>query len=202
MRRVCGFTLVEVLVAIALFAALAALAWGGLGAVLRTREALVAAQDDFARTVRAVGQLERDLRAAVARPVRGNYGEPLPGMQGDTDHVEFTRQGFANPQAEPRSNLERVVYALDAHKLQRGRYAVLDRAPGTAPSRTTLRDGVAIFRLRYFDAAGRWLDQWPPREPSQFDALPRAVEFRFELDGLGEVVRLVEVAGDGGLIAR
>lgn len=200
MRRAPGFTLVEVLVAVVVFAALAALAWGGLGAVLRSREALSAAQDDFARTVRAVSQFERDLRAAVARPVRGNYGEPLPALQGESDHVEFTRQGFANPQAEPRSNLERVVYALDAKKLQRGRYAVLDRAPGTAPTRTTLREGLRSVRLRYLDADGRWLDRWPPPQSPQLDALPRAVEFRFELDSLGEISRLVELAGDGGAV--
>lgn len=201
MKRTSGFTLVEVLVAVAVFAALAALAWGGLGAVLRSREALTAAQEDFARTVRAINQFERDLRAAVGRPVRGNFGEPLPALQGESDHVEFTRQGFANPQAEPRSNLERVVYALDAKKLQRGRYTVLDRAPASTPTRTTLRDGVRSLRLRYLDASDHWLDHWPPPQSSQLDVLPRAVEFRCELDGLGEIARLVELVGDGGAVA-
>ena len=53
-----GFTLVEVLVATAVFAIMSALAWGGLNAVIRARTALVAEQQDFSRTLRAVGALE------------------------------------------------------------------------------------------------------------------------------------------------
>ena len=188
-----GFTLVELLVAVAIFAAMAALAWGGLDTVLRSREKLGAAQEDFSRTMRSVATLERDLRAAAARPVRGNYGEPLPALRGDDTHVEFTRLGFAHPLAEQRSNLERVIYQLDGKKFQRGRFAVLDRAADSAPVMSLLRDGVKTFRLRYLDTKGRWLETWPMRDETQIDALPRAVEFRLDIDGLGEVRRVVEL---------
>lgn len=192
-RPARGFTLIEVLVAVAIFAALAAMAWGGLSAVLRTRGHLAAAQEDFTRSVRSVSLLERDLRAAVARGVRGNYGEPLPALRGEADRVELTRHGFAHPQDEARASLERVVYALDGRRLRRGRYAVLDRAAGSAPADTVLRDGVKSLRLRYLDAVGHWLEAWPPRDAPQ-DLLPRAVEFRLDVDGLGEVRRVVELA--------
>lgn len=188
-----GFTLIEVLVAVALFATMAALAWGGLNAVLRTRTQLAAAQQDFADTVKAVGQLERDLRGAMARPVRGNYGEPLPALRGEADRVELTRLGFAHPQNEARASLERVLYQLDAKKLQRGRFAVLDRAAGSAPAMSDLRGGVKSFRLRYLDNGGRWQETWPSRDGDP-DALPRAVEFRLDIEGLGEVRRVVELA--------
>ena len=190
-----GFTLVEVLVAVAIFATMSALAWGGLNAVIRARETLLAEQEDFAHTQRMVSALERDLASAVPRSVRGNYGEPIAAMIGDTDHVEFTRAGFANPLAEVRSSLERVVYEVDAKALKRGRYAVLDRAPGSIALFDTLRDRVTSFRLRYLDKDGRWLDHWPPRDPPQLAALPRAVEFRIDLTSSGEITRLIELAG-------
>lgn len=191
--RARGFTLVEVLVATAVFAIMSALAWGGLNAVIRARAALVAEQQDFSRTLRAVGALERDLQAAVARPVRGNYGETLPALRGDGDHLELTRLGYASPLVEARSALERVIYQQDGKTLKRGRFAVLDRAAGSLPEFSELRDRLRRFQLRYMDAQGKWLEAWPRRGDAP-EALPRAVEFRLDIDGVGEVSRLVELA--------
>lgn len=191
-QRQRGFTLVEVLVATAVFAIMSALAWGGLNAVIRTREVLVAEQQDFARMLRAVGMLERDLLGAVARPVRGNYGEPLPALQGDGDHLELTRLGFASALIDARSNLERVVYQQDGNTLKRGRYAVLDRAAGSLPEFTPVRDRLRRVHFRYMDAQGQWLDAWPRRDDKP-EALPRAIEFRLDIDGIGEISRLIEL---------
>ena len=112
LARARGFSLIELLVALAVFAALAAAAYGGLAQIAATRGALAKQQDRFAQIVRAVSVLERDLRQAISRPVRGNgSGEWLPALEGAGDRIELTRVGFANPLAEPRSNLERVAYA-------------------------------------------------------------------------------------------
>lgn len=194
-----GFSLVELLVALAVFATMAALAYGGLDSVARTRAELGRQQDAFRDLMRGVGLIERDLRQAIARPVRGNYGEPLPALMGTSGHIEFTRTGFANPQAEPRSNLERVLYEFDDDALKRGTFPVLDRAPATAPKLATLRRNVETFRLRYLDASNRWGDTWPPLQetaagaPDLLTQLPRAVEFRLGTRDYGEVAGIVEL---------
>lgn len=194
-----AFSLVELLVALAVFATMAALAYGGLDSIARTRAELGRQQDSFRDLMRGVGLIERDLRQAIARPVRGNYGEPLPALIGNSGHIEFTRTGFANPQAEPRSNLERVLYEFDDDALKRGVYPALDRAPATAPKLVTLRGNVDTFRLRYLDASNRWGDTWPPlREadagaPDLLTQLPRAVEFRIGTRDYGEVAGVVEL---------
>ena len=115
--------------------------------------------------------LGRDLREAAARPVRGNFGQELPAFAGTADHLEFTRLGFANPQAEPRSNLERVLYELDAGSLKRGRFAVLDRAPTTAPIVADLKVTAEDFRLRYLD---RTIAGWMRRPRAADVAAPAA----------------------------
>ena len=175
---------------------MAALAYGGLDSAVRTRAALGREQAQFQALRRSVGLLERDLRQAVARPVRGSYGETLPALIGTADRIELTRIGFANPQAERRSNLERVAYALADGKLARSAWPVLDRAPGTNANASVLRDGVRAFRLRYLDAGNRWRDAWPPlaaASDTTTPALPRAIEFRIETPELGEITRLVEL---------
>jgi general secretion pathway protein J len=197
--RFAGFSLIELLVALAVFATMAALAYGGLDSVVRTRVELGRQQGEFQGLMRSVALLERDLRQAAARPVRGNYGEALPALVGAPERLELTRLGFANPQAELRSNLERVFYALDDATLVRGAYAVLDRAPGTAPVLSALRDHVDEFRLRYLDAGQRWSDVWPPLQSTSEQTgtpaapLPRAIEFRITTKDCGEITRVVEL---------
>ncbi len=199
--RARGFSLIELVVALAVFAALAAAAYGGLASVARTRGELQAKQDRLAAIVRAVTILERDLRQAVSRPIRGNArGESIAALVGGSDRIELTRLGFANPRAEPRSNLERVVYAVDANALRRGRYAVLDRAPDSAPEVSALLGDVDALRIRYLGADGIWRNVWPPSEASSGVAavdviaqLPRAIEFRISTRDTGEVRRIVEL---------
>jgi general secretion pathway protein J len=190
-----GFTLIELLVALVVFAALATAAYGGLNQIARTRSALAAQQDRFAAVTRAVSALERDLRQAVDRSVIDNNGGKPGALVGSPGSIELSRLGFANPLAEPRSNIERVVYALDNGKLRRGRYAVLDRAPNSAPATRTLVDRVGEFHLRYFGRDGAWRDAWPPQGavPGSPNDLPRAVEFRFVLADFGEIRRVVEL---------
>lgn len=200
-RRAHGFTLVELLVAVAIFAAVSAIAYGGLAQIAQTRQSLAAEQDRFAALTRAMSDVGRDLRQAIARPVRGNYGETIPALRGSSDSLELSRLGFANPLAEPRSNVERVVYALVDRKLRRGRHAVLDRAPGSVPADRDLLDRVQRLRWRYLDRQGNWSDQWPstaivpvlpgvqpvPREQD----LPRAVEMTLDLEDYGELRRVI-----------
>jgi len=194
MKSSRGFTLIELLVALVVFAAMAAAAYGGLASIARARAALATQQDRFAVVTRTVSLLERDLRQGIARTVLGNTGsQPLPALMGGSDGIEFSRLGYANPRAESRSNVERVVYALDGGKLQRGRYLVLDRAANSAPVTSALLDRVEQFHLRYFGDDGAWRDTWPPTDPPQPASLPRAVEIRFVLADLGEIRRVVEL---------
>jgi general secretion pathway protein J len=191
--RASGFTLIELLVALAVFSIMAALAYGGLNSIARTRGELGAQEDAFRDLMRTVSVLDRDLREAVARPVRGNLGQQLPALTGTADHLELTRLGFANPQAELRSNLERVFYELDAGLLRRGRFAVLDRAPTSAPTVADLKIRADDFRLHYLDANNRWLDAWPPPQTTDTALLPRAVRWQLRTRNDGEIEGIVEL---------
>ena len=196
--RTRGFSLIELLVALAVFAALAAAAYGGLAQIAATRGALAKQQDRFAQVVRAVSMLERDLRQAISRPVRGTgRGDYLPALAGTGDRIELTRIGFANPLAEPRSNLERVAYAVDARKLMRGRYLALDRAPDAAPATTAVLDNTQGLSLRYLVSDGAWRSTWPPSEAptdmKTYELLPRAVELRVVTGDIGELRRVIEL---------
>lgn len=200
-RIVRGFSLLELVIAVAIFAVISAVAYGGLSAIARSRAALAAEQTRFAQVQRALGVLGGDLAQAVSRSVRGESGAELPALQGRADAIEFTRVGFANPLAEARSNLQRVMFSLDAGSLREGRYAVLDRVPGTRPDWRELLPGAGSLRLRYLGCDRVWRESWPPGEVLSCQAdvaasaqLPRAVEVRIAPAELGEIRRVIELA--------
>jgi general secretion pathway protein J len=195
MTRSRGFTLVELLVALVVFATMAALAYGGLRSVARTRGELARQEDAFRDLLRTVDLLNRDLGETVMRPVRGTSGQQLPAFIGTPEHIEFTRLGFANPQAEQRSNLERVLYELDDRSLKRGRFAVLDRAGDTQPQISDTHVAVESLRFRFLSRTGQWFETWPPPQTSNTTTpqLPRAVQWNLRTKDYGELENVVEL---------
>lgn len=190
-----GFSLVEVLVAVAIFALLSAMTWGGLSTIMRSRTVLEESAARLKHVQLAVATIERDLRQAVARPVRGNYGQPLAALAGSATVLELSHGAFARTGAEARAKLARTAYTLDSAGIRRNTYAVLDRAQASQPLTRVLVDDVRELRFRYLDRDGSWRNEWPPRDGRAPlpEALPRAVEFRFASDDYGDIVRLVEL---------
>ncbi len=188
-----GFSLLEVMVAVAIFAVLAVLAYGGLDAVARARAQTAQAAQRLAALQSAVAGLERDLREALPRPLRGNSGELLPAMIGSASALELTHAGFSSPLTEASAMLSRTAWAVVDGELRRVRWPVLDRAPATRGTPRSMLVQTSQLRLRYLDAAANWRDSWPPRDgPDALpERLPRAVEFVLSGDDFGSLARRV-----------
>lgn len=189
-----GFTLLELIVAIAVFAVVATMAYSGLDLLLRSRESLEAQAQRQRELELAVLGIERDLRQALARPARGPYGDEQPALIGSGIAAEWTALDLTSSRDGVRTAALRVRYALVDGALWRSRDAVLDRSPrDSSRTRKVLGD---VERLSWrFVAAGRQrLDQWPPRTGiTAPERLPRAVEVTLTLKDIGEIVRLVEL---------
>lgn len=200
MKPAGGFTLLELLVALAVFAIVGLAAYAGLAAVLATRSRLEAEAAHLTEVRRALDLLAQDLAQLADRPVRDALGRTQPALAGDAlarPLLEFTRAGWPNPQQAPRAGLHRVAYVLRDATLYRLDWAALDRVDAAAPRESPLLGQVGQVRLRFLDAAQGWLPTWPPREAAGAARvpLPRAVEFTLVLAGWGELTRLVAVPG-------
>lgn len=193
MSRRAGFTLVELLVAVALFALAATLALGGMTAITRARSQLDADLARLAALQFAVGLVERDLRGVAERPVREGYGATRPAIDGRTDMIEISRYGAVGALAQARPDIERIAYQVDGGRLLRLRHAVLDRTPASVPAVDELLDRVVRIEWRYLGGAGQLpATQWPgPRV--QAAGLPRAIELRLFLEDYGEIRRVFEL---------
>ncbi len=197
--RQSGFTLVELLVAMAIFAIISVLALGGLNAVATQQSLTRAKLEELARLQRAFEYLYRDFSQVYPRPVRDELGQDREAAllaDGRQDYLlRLTRGGWRNPAGLPRGSLQRVQYRLEAGQLMREYWPVLDRPLGMEPYSEVLLDGVDRLAIEFLDADGQWREQWPPLNALNDPALPRprAVRLTLELDGWGEIQRLVEM---------
>jgi general secretion pathway protein J len=198
-----GFTLLELLVALAVFAILSALAYGGLNAILQARAETERQAARLAEIQSAMTLLARDITQLTQREVRSEYGDPLPAIRGGTLSpltLELTRAGWRNPAKHARSTLQRVGYALEDDVLIRHGWRVLDRAQDSAAYPLRVLTGVRTFQVRFLHENREWTDDWPPETIASGPApapAPRllAVQVRLELEDMGELMRLFRVPG-------
>ena len=192
-----GFTLLELLVALAIFALVSVMAYGGLASVLDQQFATDDIAAQLARLQKTYLLLQRDFEQVVPRPVRDEYGDTLAPLLGDSQ-LQFTRGGWSNPAGHPRSSLRRVAYRLEDQELTRYAWSVLDRAQNSEPLEQPLLDGVTEIRSRYLAKNDEWQDSWPPATvtatgDTETFSLPLAVEIQLEHERFGLVTWLFQM---------
>jgi len=188
--RSTGFTLIEVLLALAIFGVISVLAYRATAA-LTDGEARLSAEAQRWRNLEALfTRFEADIRQAVPRDSRaGTRTEPAwLALQADAAGnaaLVFSRAGaeFAD---EPGIAGQRIGYRLRGHAVEIAYWPQLDNAADRQPTVYTLVDGVTAFRIAYLSRAGAWRDNWPLQGEA---ALPRAVRLDLKLDSGEEIER-------------
>lgn len=202
MKRQGGFTLIEVIVAVAIAAIVAVMGFEAMQGALKSRERLkehAARLQSLQYTMRTFVQ---DLSQLSARPVREPLGaEYQPAVEGGTEFL-FTRAGWTNPVGVERSTLQRVRYVVRDNKLYREYWLVLDAQLEPQPIPRLLLDGVLNFKVRYMDVGRTWQDIWPPAAQAgaqltlrELGRRPLAIELTLETKDFGVLTRIIEVPG-------
>ena len=203
-----GFTLVEVLIAMAITAFVSVLSYQTLSTALAGIESARTESERLYEINRAFTVLSRDVRQMTHRPVRDEFGQMASAVSGGElarDPLRLTRSGWHNSTGAPRSTLQRVAYRLEEDKLLRLSYPVLDRTTAIEPTETVLIDGVEVFELRFLPSVNAlevdrnqvidrrfWQENWVA-DVGFTDKIidpPAAIEVRVILSDWGELERL------------
>ena len=196
MPRSRGFTLLELMVAIAIFAVLGLMSSQMLNNMIRHHGIIDTRGERLIGLQRAMTIMQRDLSQIWSRSVRDEYGENLLGSVtvGKDRPIEFTRIGWRNPLGHQRSELQRVAYEHRENTLYRYYWNVLDRAIDSEPLEQVMLEDVLSVEFEPLDGNG---DSWPQPGFEPDSASPMlelaALSVRFELEGYGEISRLWEV---------
>lgn len=148
MRSASGFTLLEVLIAVAITAMIGVGATQLLSSIVNTRQSTDIRAEQLASLQRFNSVVSRDMEQIINRPIRDEFGDHQEALvlDGKDYLLEFTRAGWRNsPLAvDPRSELQRVAYRLE----------LMDSDACTVARETLLRWGVDTPRgqclVRYF----------------------------------------------------
>lgn len=177
-----GFTLVEMVVALLIFAILAGAGVGLLRASVDTQEAVGGALADLSAAARLRALLAADLTQAVVRPVEGAPA----GFSGSTSELRLVRAFEPAERVVGASGLQAIRWQVEGGRLVR--QSITPAGVASGPAAILARD-VSALSLRYRAADGGWRSQWAPLATEA--ALPRAVEVRMQRRGEAEVTIMV-----------
>jgi len=195
-----GFTLVEVLVAVAIMSSMAMVIYGAFAGMKRSKEGVERINDRFREGRLAVGRIARELQSAYL-----SAHEPLPPAQ------PVQKTAFVGSLASPSSRLDFTTFAhrrLDANAKESDQAEVsyftqpspedpdridlvrrssprIDLEPESGGRLDVLATDVDYFALEYLDpVTGAFVDRWDTRQATeQLGRLPLQVQVTLVLKG-------------------
>jgi len=191
MRSPGGFTLLEMLLAIAIFSVISLMGWQMFSGIIQARDMVTTRNQGMAELNYALTIIDQDFRQLADRSTRVE-NEVNPNslfsddamFDTDDEAISLVRYGWQNPdQRLPRSTMQRVFYRLKDHRLERQFHYVLDPVNiNQEPQTQTLLTDVETLKFRFY-SAGQWHDDLPTGE------FPEGITIEFERQGIGTIER-------------
>lgn len=193
-----GFTLLEVLIAIAIFSVVSLASFTIFDTVLRGDESSKLRSDRQNELQRAFFLIERDVMQIAKRSMRINGEAPSnvfiqtadDSFLADNQAMAFVRNGWTNPGLLlPRSDMQSVAYRLEENTLERLHYNFVDAVVGQDPKIRPLITNISDLSFEFYDGQN-WQTKWSG------NSLPLAIAIEIETDDFGYLRRQFLVAGD------
>ena len=195
-----GFTLLEVMIAMGIFAVMGVASYRLLSGEMALQQRLEQASESQNIWQRGQYRLMADLRQIISRPVRDEYGYPEAALVGGRDFITFTRSGWDNPLQQTRSELQRVKISLNSDEegsyLARDFWFMLDRSIDAEPIEQRLLPDIEELEFAYLDGeTEEWLEMWPPLDRADdLELLPIAVGFMIDSPSMGKFSRRIKLS--------
>ena len=175
-----GFTLVELLVAIAIFAVLSALGWKVFDYLAKVKDRNAMHEANLEQLQESYQQILRDTMQAV--PLTANVkGQQQPALVLQNGRFNFSKTGVTDPLQQGISPHERVEYQYraDEKKLYRLKYRNLHQTGNDQPESSVMLDEVEAFEIVVLNP--NELSSWPEssvdwQQTEQLRLLPKGIK--------------------------
>ena len=197
-KRNQGFTLLEVLIAIAIFSVISMASFSIFETVLNSDTVTKARTDRINELQRGFLIIERDMLQIARRSVRLNGEAPQSGfLHTDTQSytsseqaLGFVRHGWTNPGLLlPRSDMQSVAYQLNDNVVERVHFNFVDAVLGETPKVRPLISQVDKLDFEFFDGK-KW------QKTLAENTLPLAIAIELDTTDYGIIRRQFLMAGD------
>lgn len=199
MRKNKGFTLIEILIALTVFAILATMTSSILYYAFNARSRVNLQAERLSNLQMAISIIQQDSTQAIARRVRGNEMRLFPIFIGRTDYVEFTRDGNLNPKSmEKRSTLKRVALVCQNGQLLHRTWESLDNPDRNKYHDKLLIDDLTSCGFNYLNQNLQLLDEWREQSSTENqikDPFPKALQVNLKLKDWGAMNLLFVIPG-------
>lgn len=187
-----GFTLLEMMIAMAIFAVLSVTAFTIMRQMITSDEILQARVSRHEELLTAMSIIEQDLNYIIPRTSRVDFSSTkesaiiaISSRDDSSDSLMITRNSWLNPNLIlSRSQLQRVRYRLDEGNLIREYFPFVDRLPSNEPKKRVLLSNVQGLKFKYLQQ-NQWQDDWP-----YFERLPQAIEINLTTEQEGLLSRI------------
>ncbi|KTD04879.1 type II secretory pathway protein LspJ [Legionella geestiana] len=193
-----GFTLLEILIALTVFAILATITSSLLFNAFSSRERVERQANRLLTLQMASTLVGRDIQQIAERTIRGNEMHTFPALIGRNRYLEFTREGLPNPEfAELRSTLQRVALVCENDRLIRRTWPVLDTPKREVFEDRILIDGLSACIFSYLDKSRQFLPEWRANlgggNGNTGGTLPLGIKLKLTLSDWGELELLFSI---------
>lgn len=195
-----GFTLIEVLVAMAILAVVIMATHQILDSTTKAKEASDEKIAELNGLQTAFRLMDQDFSQMTQRTVRNEAGDAqeqylLAGryiLESQYDGIAFVRDGWVNPiSLLPRSELQAVGYRVLDDNLERVYRVYVDQLDNMEPRVQVVLKGIEELKFEFLDADNEWQEQW------QIKALPKAVAVTLQQIEAEPIRRVFLVPGQG-----
>lgn len=194
--RLRAFTLLELVVAMAIFSVLSVVAYNGLRNFLLAEEVLVESDVEFATLQVAINLVERDLKNALTRRIRDEFGDHVAAMRSSEGSLEFTRFRPGIPPEFSLVDMVRIDYVFAENALWRRTWHTLDRVPQTSFDERMVLEGIDSLSWEFYQNS--WQNFWPQAgDPFSQSRLPRAVRLTVNLENGRQIERVILIENQG-----
>ncbi len=193
-----GYTLIEVMIALSVFAVIAALSSGVMYHVFDIRGRVAKQANQLGELQFALTLIEHDTIQFIPRTVRTENAHIFSAFTGTHQYMEFTRGGQVNPKGLAlRSTLKRVAFLCKDKQLIRRSWNVLDTLNRRDYEDKVLLSNLDACSFFYVSRNHQVMPEWRAYKMDQnqrMEFVPSAIQIIINPAGWGKMTFLFVVA--------